>query len=40
MSHVAAAARFVASKCLALLFAFVVHRVGVVSCVLVDNANM
>ena len=37
-SHVDAAARFVGSKCLALSLAFVVHCVGVVLCVLVDNA--
>ena len=30
VSHVAAAARFVGCKCLALSFAFVVHCVGVV----------
>ena len=40
VSHVAAAARFVDCKCLALSFAFVVHCVGVVLCVLVDNASM
>ena len=40
VSHVAAAARFVGRKCLALSFAFVVHCVGVVLCVLVDNASM
>ena len=40
VSHVAAAARFVGCKCLALSFAFVVHCVGVVLCVLVDNASM
>ena len=40
MSHVAAAARFVECKCLALSFAFVVHFVGVVLRVLVDNANV
>ena len=40
MSHVAAAARCVARKCLTLSFAFVVHCVGVVLCVLVDNAIM
>ena len=39
MSHVAAAARFVVRKCLALSFAFVVHCVVVVLCVLVDKCN-
>ena len=38
MLHVAATARFVGCKCLALSLAFVVHRVGVVLCVLVDNS--
>ena len=42
MSHVAAAARFVGRKCLALSFAFVVHCVDVVLSVhvLADNAIM